>query len=136
MTDPHGTSIAVEVSGANRHDVNFILPLVFHRFPKVGGVPRRPLETPCQVRADTRYTSKDLLNLFAWCGIRTQIPQRGEKHPPGLGKFRWPVERTIAWLKQYRRIGTRRERTARAFESFVTMACAMIAYKQLTRNWF
>ncbi|MBA2115565.1 hypothetical protein HOV93_27470 [Planctomycetes bacterium FF15] len=128
MTNPHGTPLAVEVSAANRHDVNFILPLVFQRCPKVGGVPGRPLETPYLMRADTGYTSKDLLHLFAWCEIRPQIPQWGEDRATGLGKLRWPLERSIAWLKQYRRIGTRRERTVQTFESFVTLACSRIAY--------
>lgn len=136
MTDPHGTPLAVLVSSANRHDVNFMLPLVFCSFPRVGGVSGRPPEAPKVVRADAGYTSQDLLRLFAYCGIQTEIPQRGEDHPRGLGKLRWPVERTIAWLKQYRRIGIRRERNATNYESFVTLACSVIAYKQLTRQWF
>jgi transposase len=136
MTDPEGTPLAVEVSAANQHDVNFILPLVFCLFPKIGGKVGRPRETPRIVRADAGYTSQDLLALFHACGVETAIPQRGEERRTGLGKFRWPVERTLAWLKQYRRVGIRRDRTAATFEAFVTLACSMIAYKQLTRKRF
>ena len=136
MTDSQGTPLAVLVSSANRHDVNFMLPLVFCSFPRVGGVPGRPPQMPKVVRADAGYTSQDVLNLFAWCGIQAEIPQRGQDQPAGLGKLRWPIERTIAWLKQYRRIGIRRERQATTFKDFVTLACAIIAYKQLKRKWF
>ena len=136
MTDSQGTPLAVLVSAANQHDVNFILPLVFCHFPKIGGVAGRPPEAPKIVRADAGYTSKDLLNLLRWCGIQGDIPQRGEPPVAGLGKRRWPVERTIAWLKQYRRVGIRRERKAHFYQAFVTMACAMITYKQIAKLKF
>lgn len=136
MTDPNGVPLAVLVSAANEHDVNFILPLIFCHFPRIGGIAGRPPETPKVVRADTGYTSKDLLHLVHWCGIQAEIPQRGEQPVAGLGKRRWPVERTIAWLKQYRRVGVRRERKTHNYEAFVTMACAMITYKQIARHTF
>jgi len=136
MTDQHGVPLAVLVSAANQHDVNFILPLVFCDFPKIAGVAGRPPEAPKIVRADAGYTSKDLLNLLCWCGIQGDIPQRGEPPVAGLGKRRWQVERTIAWLKQYRRVGIRRERKAHFYQAFVTMACAMITYKQIAKLKF
>ena len=131
MTDPRGTPLAVIVSGANEHDVKFIMPLVFMMLPRIGGLPGRPRQYPRQVRADQGYTSQDLLNLFAACGIEAEIPQRGDEAPKGLGKRRWPVERAISWLKQYRRIGTRRDRKLMHYNSFITLACALIAFKQL-----
>jgi transposase len=136
MTDPQGVPLAVLVSAANQHDVKFMLPLVFCHFPSIGGVAGRPPAGPKVVRADAGYTSKDLLYLLRWCGIRGEIPQRGESPAVGLGKRRWPVERTIAWLKQYRRVGIRRERKAHFYEAFVTVACAMITYKQIVNFAF
>ena len=131
MTDPEGTPLAVIISAANRHDVNFLLPLVFLNFPRVKGQPGRPRELPRTVRADCGYTSRDLLALLSICGIDPRIPQRGDPPVPGLGKHRWPVERTISWLKQYRRVGVRRERRATHYETFVTLACALIVYKRI-----
>lgn len=132
MTSKGGIPLAVIVSGANEHDVNFILPLVFLMLPNIGGRPGRPRRLPRRVRADKGYTSKDLLEIFRQCGIDAVIPQRGEPQRKGLGRFRWPVERTLAWLKQYRRVGTRRDRKLSVYESFVTLACAMITFKQMT----
>lgn len=131
MTSQGGIPLAVIVSGANEHDVNFILPLVFLKLPRVGGKPGRPRQFPRHVRADQGYTSSDLLDILDRCGIEAQIPQQGKPQPKGLGRFRWPVERTLAWLKQYRRVGTRRDRNLSVYSSFVTLACAMITYKQL-----
>ena len=136
MTSSQGTPLAVVVSAANQHDVNFILPLVYHAFPRIAGGPGRPRELPALVRADTGYTSKHLLAIFNATGIEAEIPQRPDGAVAGLGKRRWPVERALAWLKQYRRVGTRRERLSHMYQSFVTLACAMIAYKRLCATAF
>lgn len=136
MTTPQGTPLAVEVSSANSHDVNHLVPLVVCQFPRVGGVVGRPRTKPKVVRADRGYTSSALIGLLGWCGIRAEIPQRGDTPSEGLGKHRWPIERTISWLKQYRRIGIRRDRKLKTFESFVQLACSLIAFKQLQRKQF
>ena len=38
MTTGDGTPLAVIVSAANRHDVNFLLPQLFTSFPRLGGL--------------------------------------------------------------------------------------------------
>ena len=88
--------------------------------------------TPDIVRVDCGYTSEHLLEIFAWRYIEADIPQRGQEEVAGLGTLRWPIERTLSWLKQYRR-GDRlgRERTAAIYEALVTLASAPIIYKQL-----
>lgn len=131
MTSKSGIPLAVMVSGANEHDVNYILPLVFLMLPRIGGLPGRPRQFPRRVRADQGYTSADLLWIFDQCGIEGCIPQRGQPQKKGLGKLRWPVERTLSWLKQYRRVGTRRDRKLSIYQSFVTLACSLITFKQL-----
>ena len=133
MTDPEGTPLAVIVSAANEHDINFILPLVYLHLPVIGGKPGRPLRFPRVVRADCGYTSKDLLWIFQQTKIAGVIPQRGETPTAGLGKHRWPVERTIAWLKQWRRVGVRRERLQSNYDAFVTLASSLICYRKLVK---
>lgn len=41
------------------------------------------------------------------------------------------VERTIAWLHQYRRLRIRFERRADIHEAFLHIACSLICLKQL-----
>jgi transposase len=49
----------------------------------------------------------------------------------GLGRERWVVERTIAWLHQYRRLRVRYERRADIHEAFLHIACSLICLKRL-----
>jgi transposase len=131
MADAAGTPLSVIVSAANEHDVNFILPLVFTKFPSIGGAIGRPRTQPQSVCADAGYTSKDVLEVLTKTNISAEIPQRGSDSPEGLGQRRWPIERTIAWLKQFRRVGIRRDRKVHIYEAFVEMACSMIAFRKL-----
>lgn len=41
-------------------------------------------------------------------------------------KRRWKVERLFAWLKRFRRIGTRWERKSSNYLGFLHLACAVI----------
>jgi transposase len=46
------------------------------------------------------------------------------------GKRRWIVERTIAWLGNYRRVLIRWEHNVRHYLAFVHVACLMIVARQ------
>ena len=54
-----------------------------------------------------------------------------EQGTNGLGKQRWVVERTIAWLHQYRRLRVRYERRADIHEAFLAIGCSLICLKLL-----
>ncbi|WP_410451439.1 transposase [Paraburkholderia sp. 31.1] len=55
----------------------------------------------------------------------------GSPHGSGLGKTRWPVERSIAWLHSFRRLKIRYERYAHVHEAFLSLACALICWTRL-----
>ncbi len=59
-------------------------------------------------------------------GIATQIARRGEPHGSGLDKTRWVVERTFAWLHNFRRLRIRFERLADVHEAFMKIAACII----------
>ena len=48
-----------------------------------------------------------------------------------LGRHRWVVERSLAWLTGYRRLTIRYERSARLFAAFLTLAATLTCYKKL-----
>ena len=56
-----------------------------------------------------------------WRGRR-----RRAKTPDPLARERWPVERTNAWLKALRRIGTRRDRKADNYLAFLQLGMIVI----------
>jgi transposase len=63
-------------------------------------------------------------------GIAAKIAWPKSGHGSGLGRECWVVERTIAWLHQYRRLRIRFERRADIHEAFLHIACS-VCLKQL-----
>jgi transposase len=57
---------------------------------------------------------------------------RSQKHrnQPEIGKHRWVIERSIAWLFGYRRLTIRYERKANHFSAFLTLAATLVYYKK------
>jgi NAD(P)-dependent dehydrogenase (short-subunit alcohol dehydrogenase family) len=49
---------------------------------------------------------------------------RNTKHGSGLGRWRWVVERTFAWLNQFRRLRLRYEKRPDMHLAFLTLARA------------
>jgi transposase len=50
-----------------------------------------------------------------------------------LGRHRWIVERTLAWLARFRRLTIRYERRVDLHLAFTTLACVLICWAQLSR---
>jgi transposase len=48
-----------------------------------------------------------------------------------LGRHRWKVERSLAWLLANRRLTIRYERRADILEGFLHLACALTCAKKL-----
>jgi transposase len=53
----------------------------------------------------------------------------------GLGRWRWVVERTFAWLNQFRRLRVRYDKRADIHEAFLSLACALICWHALRTSW-
>lgn len=121
------------LTGANTHDVTQLEPLLDAIAP-VRGKRGAPKSKPASVQADTAYDSEPLRARLRARGIEPVIPRRRREHGSGLGRTRWVVERSIAWLHQYRRLRVRYERRADIHEAFLHIACALIGWKQLKRS--
>jgi IS5 family transposase len=63
--------------------------------------------------------------------IRPRIARRGVDSSERLGRHRWVVERTLAWLNRFRRLAIRYERRADIHQAFVTLGCALICLNQI-----
>jgi transposase len=48
-----------------------------------------------------------------------------------LGRHRWVIERSLAWLTGYRWLTLRCERSARLFTAFLTLAATLTCYQKL-----
>ncbi len=64
-------------------------------------------------------------------GIAPKIARRGAPHGSGLGKTRWVVERTFAWLHQFKRLRIRYEMRADLHLGLLQLACGIICLRNL-----
>ena len=65
-------------------------------------------------------------------GITPRIARRGVESNTRLGRHRWKVERSLAWLLANRRLTIRYERRADILQAFLHLACALICVGKLT----
>ena len=73
-------------------------------------------------------------------GLRTRhivpfLAMRRTEHGSGLGRWRWVVERTFAWLSQFRRLRVRYDKRADIHEAFLSLGCALICWQFLRNGW-
>lgn len=92
--------------------------------PPAKGRRGRPRTRPDTLVADKAYDSHALRAIWKWLGIHPDIPQRGDQSG-GLGAKRWPVERSIAWLHQLRRLRIRWQRKLVNHLAFLQLADAV-----------
>ena len=59
------------------------------------------------------------------------LAQRFTERRTGLGVYLWVVERTLAWLHQFRRLRTRHERRADIHEAFLSLGCFLICLRRM-----
>jgi transposase len=65
-------------------------------------------------------------------GIKSRIARKGIDSSKKLGRHRWVVERTLAWLSKYRRLTIRYERRDDIHEAFVHLGCSLICFNHLS----
>jgi transposase len=67
--------------------------------------------------------------------ITPEIARRQTKHGSGLGRVRWVVERTFAWLHRYKRLLVRYDRRHEIHEAFLALACCLVCFRRLQTLW-
>ncbi len=111
-----------------------LLPLI-DAIPPVRGRVGAPRRRPDSVTADKAYHSRGR-EIELWMrGIEPLLPRRGLHDglddDTSLGWLRWVVERTIAWLHQFRRLRVRHERRADIHQAFLSLGCILICFRTL-----
>ena len=132
MVDRQGTPLGVRLSPANRHDSLMLAPTL----DAVPGVRRgrgRPRMRPAKLHADKAYDHRRCRAECRARSITPRIARRGVETSERLGRHRWVVERTLAWLSRFRRLAIRYERRADIHEAFVILGCALICLNQINR---
>lgn len=99
--------------------------------PAIGGRPGRPVRRPQLVQGDRGYDSNRHRAELVKRGIQPLLARRYVGHGSRLGRSRWVVERTLAWLHRYRRLAVRYDRLDFMHEGFLTLGCALICWNFL-----
>jgi transposase len=122
--------LAVSLTGGNRNDVTQLLPLLDGLEPVRGKV-GRPRKRAERLLADRGY-DHDKYRRELWArGVKPLIARRETEHGSGLGTERWVVERSFAWLHNFRRLRTRYERLAELHLAFLELGCAVVCLRML-----
>jgi transposase len=132
LSDRAGLHLAVAVSTANTHDSYTLKPLVMaipSIKPRHG--PRR--RKPGKLHADKAYDQADLRDWVRDRGIAVRIAGTGIETSKKLGKHRWVIQRSIAWLFGHHRLAIRYDRYANHFCAFPTLAATPTCHKKLTK---
>jgi transposase len=134
ICDGRGVPFAIQLSGANRNDSQQALALV-DAIPHLQGERGRPRHRPARVFGDRGYDAEAIRQGLRMRGIHPRLAKRNTEHGSGLGRHRWVVERTFAWLNQFRRLRVRYDKRSDIHEAFLSLGCALICWHFLQSVW-
>jgi transposase len=133
ICDGAGMPLAVRLTGANRHDSQEALPLV-DAIPPLQGERGRPRRRQDCVLGDRAYDAGRIRHALRVRHILPVLAVRQTRHGSGLGQWRWVVERTFAWLDQFRRLRVRYDRRVDIHEAFLSLGCTLICWQALRKT--
>lgn len=137
VVDGQGIPLGAHLDSASPSEVTLLEPTI----EKIA-VPRagrgRPRKNPDRIITDKGYDSDPLRERLARRGIELICPYRknnqNRKYHDGRKlrryKRRWTVERTFAWLQNFRRLVVRWERKLTMYQGFFHLACLLITLRQ------
>jgi putative transposase len=111
LTEAHGMPIAIEIEGANRHDMKLVErtlgQLMIER-------PEPAHDKPQHLCLDKGYDYDAIRHLVDQFGLTAHIRSRGQEHDEkrvaGARARRWVVERAHSWMNRFRRLLVRWEK--------------------------
>ena len=130
LTDGGGVPLAVVNTAANVNEVTQVFA-VLAEMPPVGGKPGPNRGKPQRLQGDRGYDSEPVRTWLRRFGITPVLARRNTPNGSGLGKLRWPVERTISWVHAFGRLRRRLDRLAEIQEAFLRLGCSLICLRML-----
>lgn len=132
VVERKGIPLVIRHTAANVGDITMLLELVdaIPILPSSDGSLRN---RPEKLHGDKGYDSNRHRQELTDRGILHRLGRRRIDPGVHLGKYRWVVERTLAWLKGYRRMRIRYERRADIHQAFLSLSCALICWNFIQR---
>lgn len=135
VTDKQGIPLAEVLTSGNRHDqYSAAATITKFQASSQGHI--------SQLNADKGYDAMPFRRYLQEQAIQANVPprdfvRRPRKDPQSIsydkavGRFRAFVERSFAWMKYFRKLRYRWERTRRMFQAFVDLACLLICLRRV-----
>jgi transposase len=123
ICDGRGVPLAIQLTGANRNDSQQALALV-DAIPSLQGGRGRPRHRPDCVLGDLGYDAESIRQGLRDKRIISFLAKRNTEHGSGLGRWRWVVERTFAWLNQFQAAGSIRKADRHSRGVLVPRVCS------------
>ncbi len=121
-----GVPVACAATAANVNDTLLFERLFLMAFAVVAKIGT--------VFADKGYDAEHHRKLCRLFGAEPQLHKRGQPHGSGLGKRRWPVERSNAWLLENKRLALRYDRQGFIIQALLQAACLFLVAGRLARE--
>lgn len=125
-----GLPLSVILSAANAND-STMLEAVLEDIPLIHMPTGRRRRRPGKLHADKAYDHRRCRAYLRRRGIRSRIARRMVESSARLGRHRWTIERTGAWLGGFRRLRIRYERSSERFYALAMLACSVICFNAL-----
>lgn len=94
----------------------------------------RPRKRPKKLHADKAFASRKNRALLRRRHITARIARPLVDSSARLGRHRWVVERSFAWLHRNRRLLVRYERHPELHDAFLSLGCALICWRRLEQD--
>jgi transposase len=135
VVDGQGVPLGSQLTSATPAEVRFAESTLESIGLFRGGRPKKPQ----RLIADRGYDSNPLRLRLQARGIRLIVPHRRNRTRNLINdgrtlrryRKRWKIERTFAWLGNYRRLVVRYDRHLTMYRAFFHLACALITMRFL-----
>ena len=134
LVDGKGTPLAVRITGANRNESLEAMNLV-DDIPPIRGKRGRPRRKPKALYGDRQYGTPRNQRGLKERNIEDHLARQRTPHGSGLGKVRWVVEGTLAWVGQARRLKIRYDVLPAMHRAFHYLRLAQVCCKVLQRDF-
>jgi putative transposase len=134
--DARGVPLSFIVTGAQRHDVSQLGPVLAAMMVKI---PSPPLRRHKHLCADAAYGGKPALSLMEREGYIAHVKSRKQEfterqHDARITPRRWVVEVAQSWFNRFRKLLVRYEKLARSFLALNQLAAAIITFRKVPRT--
>jgi transposase len=132
VVDAQGVPLAIQLTAANVNEVTRFESLL-EAIEPIKRPLGRPRKRPAKVHADKAYAAAHCRAYLRRYGIACRIARKGIESSERLGRHRWVVERTLAWLSKCRALLVRYDKHAENFLGLIQLACGLLWYRRLHR---